>query len=268
MYLRKPLLVLLLPLILSTIYPVISMDNSWIERGKYLEYSIYRITRYYNVNMSSNASSMLTNTTLWARMKVTIEDYNGTHIIFNFQIIDTNDTEGKAFTPGSTQTIAIDRNMTLERSLSIYLNPSLYPGENGVYYNETTGYSRYGRYRLRYGIIIDPLKGLMRGFVGRYLLNISSGELGLHGYITMESIMVYRLASTDIHGLEPLKDNEYQELCINVFSDKPLTHTATPTQTTTPTTNGSGKEVDYPLLIGALIALVIVGIFTIKTIKH
>lgn len=245
---------------------VFSADYSWLKKGNYLQYDIYRIMRYYNLNKTSEAASVFSNGTLWARLSATINGYNETHIVFNFTIIDTNDTIGRTFEKGRETTIAIEKNFTIEKALSIYLNPDLFPGVNGVYYNETSGLSQFGIYTLRYGIIIDSEKGLMRGFVGRYAINATSSEIGLNGYFIAESTMIYKLVDTNIANLKPLSSMEYNELYENIFSGEPLPKlTGNIESITSPQVETEG--INYYLLAAAIIALIIVGIFIFKTMR-
>ncbi|RLG79895.1 MAG: hypothetical protein DRO40_12030 [Thermoprotei archaeon] len=261
--------VLILSLIIMVIFPTLitfSADFSWLKKDNYLQYDIYRVMRYYNLNKTSQAVSAFNNETLWAKLSVIVINFNETHIVFNFTIVDTNDTAGKTFVKGMKSTIAVEKNFTIEKALSIYLNPDLFPGVNGVYYNETRGLSQFGVYRLRYGVIIDPKKGLMRGFVGIYSINASSSELGINGYFIAENIMIYKLVNTNIGGLELLSETEYNDLYGTIFSDKPLpTLTKNTESITSPVEKDKGMN--YYLLAIAIIALIIVGVFIYKTMR-
>ena len=269
MYLRL-IAVLILSIIIFAVFPVLitfSADFSWLKKDNYLQYDIYRVMRYYNLNKTSQAASAFNNETLWAKLSVVVIRFNETHIVFNFTIIDTNDTAGKTFVVGRETTIAVEKNFTIEKALSIYLNPDLFPGVNGVYYNETSGLSQFGVYRLRYGIIIDPEKGLMRGFVGRYSINASSSELGLNGYFIAESTMIYKLVDTNINGLELLSKTEYNELYRTIFSEEPLPTLTKSTESATSPVEEEAEGINYYLLAIAIIALIIVGIFIYKTMR-
>ncbi|RLG84674.1 MAG: hypothetical protein DRO40_00575 [Thermoprotei archaeon] len=265
----KLLVALVLSIIILAVFPVLvtfSADFSWLREDNYLQYDMYRVIKYYNLNKTSQATYAFNNETLWAKLSAIIVGFNETHIVFNFTIVDTNDTAGNVFVVGKETTVAIEKNFTLEKALSLYLNPDLFPGVNGVYYNETSGLSQYGIYRLRYGIIIDPEKGLMRGFVGRYLINASSSELGLNGYFIAENTMIYKLVNTNINGLELLSKTEYNGLYETVFSEDPLPTLTRDTESTTSPVE-EAEETNYYLLAIAIIALIIVGIFIIKTMK-
>ncbi len=197
--------------------------TSWDSSGNYVKYNVYSFERYYNINTSSPVSEKFKNVTYWALISATIVEANDTHISLNIVVLDTNDTTGTMFKKGNGKIVTLRRNLSVREALSLYIDPSSLGSSDGTYFNETTGYSRYGPYHMRMGLMADPTTGFVRGFVGKYVLNASSSVLGRNGYFIYENIMAYKLIETNIDGLKTLSDSEYNELYSKVaISTEPL----------------------------------------------